>query len=288
MSNWKLKITTSLPNVAYYRSDLKTKEYEYSSFEEARDAFKETIKSYALGKNTMFEQDGKLSLLDDYSEDIEAAWEDNDEEVGPEDISVEDWQYVIECFQKVFIGEEVDISPIKEFSTDWMLAIRREENAVSILGYEDGPYNGINPVIETNMFNMDKEGEYYIHIDDLLGQDTSSELYIDLTKGSECGNDVSESKDQSLDCGCPNKNVVEIDQMKTCKVGDIVKFGNYHGEGIEWQVLDVKDDKVLLITKYGIDSKLYDEEYGEANWEKCSLRNWLNGEFLNKAFNKEE
>jgi hypothetical protein len=32
------------------------------------------------------------------------------------------------------------------------------------------------------MFDMTEEKDYYFHIDDMLGQDVSSELYIDLIK----------------------------------------------------------------------------------------------------------
>jgi hypothetical protein len=44
----------------------------------------------------------------------------------------------------------------------------------------DGPINGYDPYIATNAFSMEEEKDYYIYIDDLLGQDCSSELYIDL------------------------------------------------------------------------------------------------------------
>lgn len=57
---------------------------------------------------------------------------------------------------------------------------------------------------------------------------------------------------------------------------------------IEWKVLDVKDSKVLIISKYGIDIVKYHTKDEETNWEECSIRKWLNREFLYKAFNEEE
>lgn len=78
-------------------------------------------------------------------------------------------------------------------------------------------------------------------------------------------------------------------------VGDIITFGTYPqtAEGtdqtpIEWVVLDVQDGKALLLSKYGLDSVPYNTEREDITWENCSLRAWLNGEFLNKAFNTEE
>ena len=92
----------------------------------------------------------------------------------------------------------------------------------------------------------------------------------------------------------------------------IVKFGNYFindnktKEPIEWRVLEVSNDKALLITKDAIDCKPYNNEWryiecrditwGEyslrqwrdTTWGECSLRQWLNNEFINQAFSKEE
>ena len=53
---------------------------------------------------------------------------------------------------------------------------------------------------------------------------------------------------------------------------------------IEWQVLAIEKDKALVISKYAMDCKPYNEMVEEITWEKCSLRAWLNAEFLNTAF----
>jgi hypothetical protein len=57
-----------------------------------------------------------------------------------------------------------------------------------------------------------------------------------------------------------------------------ITFGNY-----EWYVLDVKDNKALLLSKDVILGwKPYDNLYsGGATWETCSLRKYLNNDFLN-------
>ena len=79
-------------------------------------------------------------------------------------------------------------------------------------------------------------------------------------------------------------------------VGDVVTFGSYEQdnnlengtEPIEWQVLDVQDGKALVISKYGLDGQKYHNKLMDFTWETCSLRKWLNSEFLNDAFNTEE
>jgi len=82
------------------------------------------------------------------------------------------------------------------------------------------------------------------------------------------------------------------------KVGNIVKFGHYEQdantgngkESIEWVVLDydAKNNRTLLLSWYGLDAKPYSTEHVDITWEKCTLRTWLNGEFMNNAFNAKE
>ena len=81
-------------------------------------------------------------------------------------------------------------------------------------------------------------------------------------------------------------------------VGGYITFGSYEqdnntGNGkepIEWLVLDydAADHHTLLLSRYGLDVKPYNTERTDITWEKCTLRTWLNGEFMNNAFNKAE
>ena len=72
------------------------------------------------------------------------------------------------------------------------------------------------------------------------------------------------------------------------KIGAKIVFGNYDNTPIEWRVLDIEDDKALLISQYALDCKRYNEESINTSWEKCTLRKWLNSDFLNSAFNSTE
>ena len=77
-------------------------------------------------------------------------------------------------------------------------------------------------------------------------------------------------------------------------VGNTVTFGTYpqgkNGEtsSVEWLVLARNGQKALLISRYGLDAKPYNESYTSVTWENCTLRKWLNGEFLSKAFTAKE
>ncbi len=72
------------------------------------------------------------------------------------------------------------------------------------------------------------------------------------------------------------------------KPGDRIRLGRYKGEEIVWRVLDAQDGRMLLISDQALDSAHYNKTYEDITWEKCSLRAWLNGEFLQEAFNDAE
>lgn len=79
-------------------------------------------------------------------------------------------------------------------------------------------------------------------------------------------------------------------------VGDTFLFGEYEQDGnlengpepIEWIVLRNKDNTLYAISKYGLENKPYHDINEPVTWEECSLREWLNGEFYEEAFSKEE
>lgn len=47
-------------------------------------------------------------------------------------------------------------------------------------------------------------------------------------------------------------------------------------------------DRMLIITRYSIDCKRYHESNENITWQDCTLRKWLNNDFINSAFNEEE
>lgn len=78
-------------------------------------------------------------------------------------------------------------------------------------------------------------------------------------------------------------------------VGAYVTFGAYpqnengvNSTPIEWLVLDVQGNKSLLISRYALDVHAYHTDHVDVTWEKCELRSWLNGVFINKAFSATE
>lgn len=81
-------------------------------------------------------------------------------------------------------------------------------------------------------------------------------------------------------------------------VGSTVRFGSYEQdndlsngpEELEWLVLELDGDRALLVSKYGLEPRPYNQEreltnsYKRVTWSTCELRAWLNGDFFRAAF----
>ncbi len=86
------------------------------------------------------------------------------------------------------------------------------------------------------------------------------------------------------------------DMFGVLEKGSVIKFGKYEQdndesngpEDIEWQVLDIKDGKMLVISKYALDCQPYNTELTDVTWETCTLRNWLNNTFYSGTFTEDE
>ena len=86
------------------------------------------------------------------------------------------------------------------------------------------------------------------------------------------------------------KKIAEANSKVLCsaEVGEKCWLGNYENEQIKWRVLDKQDNSLLIITDKIIDTKPYNDEYVDITWENCTLRKWLNEEFVSEAFTKKE
>jgi len=76
----------------------------------------------------------------------------------------------------------------------------------------------------------------------------------------------------------PKKNSLPNSGIKiTPKKNSIIPFGNY-----EWRVLDVQNDRALILSENIIEQRKYNEEFKGVTWEICTLRKYLNSEFIQK------
>ena len=177
---WVLSVRTSLPNECSTKANLKTSFSAFETFPEARKAMRDTVKGFAFSKNTMFDGDGRITALDKY---IGYMYEDGEDEECCEDFLTSGILLKIQnAFYSIFNGENCLLDIQKNEYEDGMIALNYNGESVLCYGVDDGPFNGFDPCIATNAFSMEEEKDYFIYIDDLLGQDYSSELYIDLKK----------------------------------------------------------------------------------------------------------
>ena len=93
------------------------------------------------------------------------------------------------------------------------------------------------------------------------------------------------------------------EKIQCAEVDDEITFGKYEQdndltngkEDISWIVLSRDSEKLFLISKnildyrqYDTEELLYEQGYDYIAWWKCSLRDWLNNDFLNSAFSYDE
>ena len=73
-------------------------------------------------------------------------------------------------------------------------------------------------------------------------------------------------------------------QKATIAIGSIHKFGKY-----DWRVLDVQNGQALLISKDVTHvNKPYNVDFSDVTWENCTLRKWLNSDFLSEFSSQEQ
>ena len=73
-------------------------------------------------------------------------------------------------------------------------------------------------------------------------------------------------------------------------MADTVTFGTTTDskEPIEWYVLEDDGSKALLLSKYLLAEHTYNDEQEDVTWETCTMRKWLNTEYINLIFSKNE
>lgn len=71
-------------------------------------------------------------------------------------------------------------------------------------------------------------------------------------------------------------------------INEIKAGDHFEYKGIEWVCLDVRNKTAFVVTAKVIANMPFNDKYEDGcnNWRTSSLRKWLNGEFLDKNFDK--
>ena len=124
----------------------------------------------------------------------------------------------------------------------------------------------------------------------------------------ECGREVSSFAEACPGCGYPiageqqprrrqapterhtfkELGGVHVPPKHNPRVGEAITLGTYKGERMAWRIAEIVGDKAFVIADKAIASKPYNDEQQATTWEECTLRAWLNGEFLAEAFSEAE
>lgn len=109
-------------------------------------------------------------------------------------------------------------------------------------------------------------------------------------------NGFKDSEVQIENCNISRYGEEKWNNIKNINIGDTYTFGAYEQdndtkngqEDIEWTVLAKDGAKILVVSKYALDCKQYDTTSTNVTWETCTLRKWLNNDFINAAFSANE
>lgn len=167
------------------------------------------------------------------------------------------------------------IIPKQEYSKKYSEAMEMIESGDYEAGYAILEELGENETIQSNKYDRAvkciESGEYqaaYILLDGLEYKDSAEKL-------------------QSI------KPLL----LAKANPGDTVFFGAYEQdnntsngkEDVAWLVLAKENNKIFVISEKGLDCQPYNiEQYANVTWETCTLRKWLNTDFINSAFSSDE
>lgn len=76
--------------------------------------------------------------------------------------------------------------------------------------------------------------------------------------------------------------------ISEAQVGDIIEMGLYEQnniegkEPIEWIVIDVQGEELLLLSRKILDVQVFNLTSTDCSWQNSYIRSWLNGEFLSQ------
>ena len=80
------------------------------------------------------------------------------------------------------------------------------------------------------------------------------------------------------------KAIQKCETLIEYMVGNVVTFGSYQNRPIRWRVIDQRGRMRMLLAEEIVTQRAYHELPVDTSWRECTLRKWLNGEFLEAAF----
>lgn len=138
-----------------------------------------------------------------------------------------------------------------------------------------------------------------IEREEILVEKDTSQTYIETETTSYIVETTQKRVETFHDLVSKANVVTNYSGNSTVEDFDVVKFGKYYKgsssskEDIEWIVLEKNTSPdgrnyALLLSKYVLDCVQYNTVYDYTFWESSSIRQWVNNNFYNSAFNNTE
>lgn len=107
---------------------------------------------------------------------------------------------------------------------------------------------------------------------------------------SDGGYDVKKFKNgYAIDDKLPKIEAIDLEaKWKDPEVGDEIYFGINNGKRMRWKVLGKQDCRIQVITTDIVCKKPYHQNEKDITWSECTLRKWLNSDFIDGYFTQEE
>ena len=145
---------------------------------------------------------------------------------------------------------------------------------------------------------MAYEGSYTIYIrvgeNDWIPTDAVYSVLFSQAQYSS----IPEPSSQSDNNAISPEPVSQEDAASESTVDNTIVFGAYEQnnnkkdgkEPVEWVILhiDESNNRALLLSKYVLDMQRFHQKWTKVSWEKCNVRDWLNGTFYEACFSNEE
>ena len=86
--------------------------------------------------------------------------------------------------------------------------------------------------------------------------------------------------------GYTNRTYAKYDaNLKNPTVGAEIRFGHYsNGQSVIWKILRIQNNMLFIISSDNICNLPYHQPCGSITWADCTLRKWLNNEFIQGYF----
>ena len=162
-----------------------TKYYVFDDFRTGRKKMLEEIARIRKEGKAMFDENGDLIYLNRYITKMEKS-ELNEEYLkscDEESLLADKMKEARRLLRGVMNGVETNDTKLDGFFTDYSVGLQISGGYLIICGDDDGPSNGYDPDILTNMLTVTEEKNCYFHLRDNFGQNHDpSYVFLELKK----------------------------------------------------------------------------------------------------------